>query len=88
MIWTARKAHDSLAWMTPSNRRYLDAAEGWLGSGDWRSANDELAEITPSAQIATDPILKPYGVNSASGSTNPVTVTVPGDAKFYRLFKP
>jgi hypothetical protein len=26
--------------------------------------------------------------NSASGTNNPVTVTVPGNTKFYRLFKP
>ncbi len=27
-------------------------------------------------------------MNSASGSTNPITVPVPGDMKYYRLFKP
>jgi hypothetical protein len=27
-------------------------------------------------------------MNSASGSTNPITVPVPGDMKFYRLYKP
>ena len=29
-------------------RRYLQGAEGWLGLGDWKSANDELASITES----------------------------------------
>ncbi len=32
---------------------HLQAAEGWLGLGDWRSANDELEEITP--QLRADP---------------------------------
>jgi hypothetical protein len=27
-------------------------------------------------------------MNSVSGATNPVAVAVPGDMKFYRLFKP
>jgi len=25
------------------DHRYLDAAEGWLGLGNWREANEELA---------------------------------------------
>ena len=29
------------------DQRYLDAAEGWLGLGDWREANEELENIGP-----------------------------------------
>ena len=30
-----------------TDRRHFDAAQGWLTLGDWRSANDELENITP-----------------------------------------
>jgi predicted Zn-dependent protease len=30
-----------------SDQRHLDAAEGWLGLGDWLEANEELERITP-----------------------------------------
>jgi predicted Zn-dependent protease len=30
-----------------SDQRHLDAADGWLGLGDYLSANDELEQITP-----------------------------------------
>src|SRR2546421_3827589 len=33
-----------------SDRRLLDAAEGWLGLGDWESAHDELEQIKSEAQ--------------------------------------
>jgi len=29
------------------DQRYLEAAEGWLGLGDWREANEELENIGP-----------------------------------------
>ena len=29
------------------DQHHLNAAEGWLGLGDWRSANDELESLTP-----------------------------------------
>ena len=28
-------------------QRWVDAAEGWLELGDWRSAQDELSQIEP-----------------------------------------
>ena len=33
---------------------HLNAAEGWLGLGDWRSADDELAELTPELRAHPD----------------------------------
>ena len=30
-----------------SDQMHLDAADGWLGLGDWREANEELECITP-----------------------------------------
>ena len=32
---------------TISDRRHLEAAEGWLGLGSWEEAKDELDNITP-----------------------------------------
>jgi len=29
------------------DQRYLDAAQGWLGLGNWREANEELEQIRP-----------------------------------------
>jgi len=44
---------------------------------------------SPGFVLQETPSLSPtHWVNSASGSTNPVTVAVPGDMKYYRLFKP
>src|SRR5678815_1391162 len=28
------------------DKRYLEAAEGWLGLGDWQAANEELDQIS------------------------------------------
>jgi predicted Zn-dependent protease len=36
------------------DRRHLDAAEGWLGLGDWKSADDELGQITPEMRSHPD----------------------------------
>jgi predicted Zn-dependent protease len=33
--------------MEPPDSHYLDAAHGWLGLGDWSSANQELDRIRP-----------------------------------------
>ena len=37
------------------DRRFLDAAEGWLGLGDHSAANEELEQITP--ELRADPIV-------------------------------
>ena len=40
-----------LRWMTQplalSDQRHLDAADGWLGLGNWHEANEELEQIGP-----------------------------------------
>jgi Tfp pilus assembly protein PilF len=33
-----------------TDKHHLNAALGWLGLGDWRSANDEVDNITPKAR--------------------------------------
>jgi tetratricopeptide (TPR) repeat protein len=33
--------------LVPPDSHYLDAAQGWLGLGDWASANQELDKISP-----------------------------------------
>ena len=35
------------------DQRFLDAAEGWLGLGDYLAANEELEQITP--ELRADP---------------------------------
>ena len=39
-----------IAYMNVNDHRHLEAARGWLGLGDWQSANDELEEITAAAR--------------------------------------
>jgi predicted Zn-dependent protease len=46
------------------DKRHLDAAEGWLGLGDWQSANDELEEIAPEMRAHPDVIKISYEVYS------------------------
>jgi hypothetical protein len=33
--------------LPPQNQRFLNAADGWLGLGDYLSANEGLENITP-----------------------------------------
>lgn len=40
-----------------ASRFHLDAAEGWLGLGDWKSARDELAQIPRSLQECLEVLL-------------------------------
>jgi hypothetical protein len=39
--------------LTPPDSMFLRAAEGWLGLGDWKSAEDEIQRIAP--QFQADP---------------------------------
>lgn len=43
--------------MIHSDKRHLEAAEGWLGLGDWASANAELEEISPKMRAHPDVLL-------------------------------
>ena len=43
--------------MNLDDHRHLEAARGWLGLGDWQSANDELEEITPAVRAASGVLL-------------------------------
>jgi predicted Zn-dependent protease len=37
-----------------ADRHHLDAAEGWLGLGDWKSADDELTQISSAMRAHPD----------------------------------
>ena len=37
--------------MNIQDQRHLDAAEGWLGLGDWLAANEELDRISPHIRV-------------------------------------
>jgi len=39
------------------DHRHLEAARGWLGLGDWQSANDELEEIAPALRADAEVLL-------------------------------
>lgn len=40
--------------MTNKDKRHLDAAQGGLGLGDWKLANDEIENITPRMRAHPD----------------------------------
>lgn len=43
--------------MTLDDQRHLEAARGWLGLGDWQSANDELENIAPALRADAEVLL-------------------------------
>ena len=46
------------------DQHHLRAAEGWLGLGDWRSANDELESITAALRAHPDVLAMRWQVYS------------------------
>lgn len=40
--------------LSPSDQTHLEAAQGWLGLGNWREANEELDRITPTMRAHPD----------------------------------
>lgn len=48
------------------DQRHLDAAEGWLGLGDWLEANEELERITPKWRAHPDVLAVRYDIYSAA----------------------
>jgi tetratricopeptide (TPR) repeat protein len=40
--------------LDPPDSHHLSAAEGWLGLGDWREANEELEKIAPALRAHPD----------------------------------
>jgi len=52
------------------DHRHLERAEGWLGLGDWQSANDELDENTPQIRAHPDVLLVRVEVYLKAGSPN------------------
>jgi predicted Zn-dependent protease len=45
-----------------SDQRHLEAADGWLGLGNWREANEELERITPQMQAHPSVLFVRYNV--------------------------
>jgi len=50
----------------PPDNLYLRAAEGWLGLGDWESANFELEKISPSLHSHPEVLEVRYCINAAA----------------------
>lgn len=44
--------------LSSEDRRHLDAAQGWLGLGQFLEANDELEAMTPAARARPDVLLE------------------------------
>jgi predicted Zn-dependent protease len=52
--------------MAKRDRQHLDAAEGWLGLGSWKHADEELADITPEFRAHPAVLRAQYEVFAAS----------------------
>ena len=79
------------------DQHHLRAAEGWLELGDWRSANDELENVTPALRAHTDVLAMRWQVYSEPKHWELALVVaealcdlVPGDANawIHRSFAP
>ena len=51
--------------MSPADQRRFLAAQGWLELGDWRSANEELEEMTPPQRSHPDVLRLNVEIQSA-----------------------
>src|SRR4051812_6979958 len=49
-----------------SDKRQLRAAQGWLGLGDWKSANEELEQIAPALRGTSEVLQVRYEVYAAA----------------------
>jgi predicted Zn-dependent protease len=49
------------------NRLRLDAANGWLGLGNWREAHDEIEHISPVLRAATEVLDARFRIYEAAG---------------------
>src|SRR2546430_11074486 len=54
------------AHFTNPDEIHLEAAEGWLGLGDYVSANEELDLMTPSLRVAPSVLSLRCGIYSAA----------------------
>jgi hypothetical protein len=52
--------------MKPADQRHLDAAQGWLGLGNYLEANEELERITPRLRAHRDVLRVRHDVYSAA----------------------
>jgi hypothetical protein len=76
--------------LPPSDRRHLEAAEGWLGLGDHLAANEELDNITPRLRAHPDVLKLKFEVYAKAGKwqacadiARAVTRLVPGETWGY-----
>jgi hypothetical protein len=68
-----------MATMTLEDQRHLEAARGWLGLGDWQSANDELEGIAPALRADAELLLLRVDIYLKAGKPDmaqPVTATL------------
>jgi tetratricopeptide (TPR) repeat protein len=56
----------SFSTLPLSDRRALEGAEGWLGLGNWREAENELASIAPDLQTHPDVIELRWHIHAAA----------------------
>jgi uncharacterized protein HemY len=53
--------------MTPADLQHLRRAEGWLGLGDWKSANDEVENISARSRARPEVLRVRFQVYEQAG---------------------
>jgi predicted Zn-dependent protease len=56
----------TLAELSRADQLHLQAAQGWLGLRDWREANHELDQLSPSTQLHPEVLRVRYEVYAAA----------------------
>ncbi|MGD0351643.1 MAG: tetratricopeptide repeat protein [Verrucomicrobiota bacterium] len=56
-MYKARLENMRMKKLELSDQRHMDAAQGWLGLGNWLEANEELEQITPLMRAHPDVLL-------------------------------
>ena len=49
-----RRHEDPMVDLSPQDQQHLQAADGWLGLGNWHEANEELERISPALRSHPD----------------------------------
>ena len=67
-IWREQGCRSILAEVKfdQQDQHHLQAAEGWLGLGDWREANEELEQIQAGLRAHPDVLVVRWGVYAAA----------------------
>ena len=74
---------NSVEQFSPADRRHLEAAQGWLGLGNWHEANEELEEIRANMRDHPEVLKVRYEVYAAAQRWEPAADIAEAIAQLY-----